>query len=161
WFDREQRPLQAAALAGAGAPGPWAQPPARAAPPPHPRARPPGREIPAGVAPGRPGAGGTPRRQGPPPPGPAPPRPADPHPGRPHTPRDPRPVGPGGDPMSDHTPGSTGPLPPPLLRHLDQVCDNFEAACQAAGAAGPLPRVEDYLGAAPDTDRAALAVELI
>jgi Flp pilus assembly protein TadD len=39
WFDRPQRPLQAAAVAGAGAAGPWAQLPAVAAGPPDPRAR--------------------------------------------------------------------------------------------------------------------------
>jgi serine/threonine-protein kinase len=52
-------------------------------------------------------------------------------------------------------------LPPPLLRHLDQVCDRFEAACRAAGAAGPLPHVEDYLGGAPGPQPDALVVELI
>jgi Flp pilus assembly protein TadD len=39
WFDREQRPLQAAAVAGAGAAGPWAQLPAVTFSPPDPRAR--------------------------------------------------------------------------------------------------------------------------
>jgi predicted Zn-dependent protease len=39
WFDRQQRPLQAAAVAGAGAAGPWAQLSAVAAGPPDPRAR--------------------------------------------------------------------------------------------------------------------------
>jgi Flp pilus assembly protein TadD len=39
WFDRRRQPLQTAALAGAGAAGPWAQLPALAAPPPDPRAR--------------------------------------------------------------------------------------------------------------------------
>jgi WD40 repeat protein/Flp pilus assembly protein TadD len=45
WFDRQQRPLQAAAVAGAGAAGPWAQLPAVAAPPPDPRARTLGWEV--------------------------------------------------------------------------------------------------------------------
>jgi WD40 repeat protein/tRNA A-37 threonylcarbamoyl transferase component Bud32 len=52
-------------------------------------------------------------------------------------------------------------VPLPLLRHLNQVCDSFEAACLAAGAAGPLPRVEDYLGGAPGLEPIALVVELI
>jgi Flp pilus assembly protein TadD len=39
WFDRGQRPLQAAAVAGAGTAGPWAQLPAVAVSPPDPRAR--------------------------------------------------------------------------------------------------------------------------
>jgi tetratricopeptide (TPR) repeat protein len=39
WFDRQQRPLQATAVAGAGAAGPWAQLPAIAIAPPDPRAR--------------------------------------------------------------------------------------------------------------------------
>src|SRR5262249_14916141 len=72
----------------------------------------------------------------------------------------PPPVGPGGHPVSEHPPGNTGPLSP-LPRHLDQVCDRFEAACQAAGTAGPLPHVEDYLRAASGREPAALVVELI
>jgi Flp pilus assembly protein TadD len=79
WFDRPQRPVQAAAVAGAGAAGPWPQLPAVAVPPPDPRARTlgwetwleltllrreaeetVGREAPARPVPARPARPGTP-----------------------------------------------------------------------------------------------------
>jgi serine/threonine protein kinase len=44
--------------------------------------------------------------------------------------------------------------------HVDEVCDRFETAWQAAGA-GQAPRLEEFLGDAPDPTRAALLRELI
>jgi hypothetical protein len=42
-------------------------------------------------------------------------------------------------------------------RHVDRVCDRFEAACKA----GQRPRVEDYLADAPAPERAAFLLELV
>jgi serine/threonine-protein kinase len=41
-------------------------------------------------------------------------------------------------------------------RQVDQVCDRFEAACQA----GQRPRIEDYLGEAVEPERSVLLAEL-
>jgi tetratricopeptide (TPR) repeat protein len=49
------------------------------------------------------------------------------------------------------------PLPESLARQVDQVCNRFEAAWKA----GTPPRLEDFLGDAPDRVRAALLRELI
>ncbi|HEV3444521.1 MAG TPA: SUMF1/EgtB/PvdO family nonheme iron enzyme [Gemmataceae bacterium] len=46
-------------------------------------------------------------------------------------------------------------------RHVDQVCDGFEAAWKASGRAGARPRIEDYLAAVAQPERAALCRELI
>ena len=48
-----------------------------------------------------------------------------------------------------------------LARRVDQVCDRFEAAWKAAGRADARPRIEDFLGGAPDQEQAALLQELI
>jgi WD40 repeat protein len=52
-------------------------------------------------------------------------------------------------------------LPLPLFLRLEEACCAFEAAWQAAGAAGPGPRVEDYLPEAPEQARPALIRELV
>jgi serine/threonine protein kinase len=62
--------------------------------------------------------------------------------------------------MNEHSNSRTGP-PPPLPRHLDQLCDRFEAAWKVAGAAGAGPRVEDYLGGLAGHEREALLPELV
>src|SRR6516225_3694668 len=48
-------------------------------------------------------------------------------------------------------------LSPSLAARVDAVCDRFEAAWQA----GQRPRVEDYLGDAPEPERSALVRHLI
>jgi WD40 repeat protein/tRNA A-37 threonylcarbamoyl transferase component Bud32 len=48
-------------------------------------------------------------------------------------------------------------LPEVLGRQVDQVCDRFEAACQAGGQ----PRVEDFLGEEVEPGRTALVRELV
>jgi WD40 repeat protein/tRNA A-37 threonylcarbamoyl transferase component Bud32/Flp pilus assembly protein TadD len=56
------------------------------------------------------------------------------------------------------TPGSgEGLESPSLAARVDGVCDRFEAAWQA----GQRPRIEDYLGDAPEPERAALVRHLI
>src|SRR5262249_52408123 len=50
---------------------------------------------------------------------------------------------------------------PAPARLVDQVCDGFEAAWKASDSAGQRPRIEDYLGAVPTRERAALCRELI
>jgi tetratricopeptide (TPR) repeat protein len=52
-------------------------------------------------------------------------------------------------------------LPPSLVRHVEQVCDRFEAAWQAPAAADHRPRIEDFLGDAPEAVRPVLLRELI
>jgi serine/threonine-protein kinase len=52
-------------------------------------------------------------------------------------------------------------LPLSLARQVDAVCYRFELAWKAAAAAGPRPRIEDYLAEAPEPGRAALLRELI
>ncbi len=63
--------------------------------------------------------------------------------------------------MSEQAASSTGPLLPPLPRHLDQVCDRFEAAWRAAEASGTSPRIEDYLEGLAEPEQADLLLELI
>jgi hypothetical protein len=59
--------------------------------------------------------------------------------------------------MSDAS-GSPAPtVPVAVARHMDQVCDRFEAVCQA----GQRPRIEDYLGEAPEPERSVLLAELL
>ena len=57
------------------------------------------------------------------------------------------------------------PISVAVARRVDQVCDRFEAAWQAAGSRDQRPRIEDYLQDAPETERplllrGLLAVEL-
>ena len=54
-------------------------------------------------------------------------------------------------------------MPSTLLpaRHVDQICDGFEAAWKASGRAGARPRIEDYLAAVAQPEQAALCPELI
>ena len=47
--------------------------------------------------------------------------------------------------------------PPSVAAHVDEVCDRFEAAWTA----GERPRIEDYLGATPEPQHAALLQELV
>jgi len=46
-------------------------------------------------------------------------------------------------------------------RHVDQVCDRFEAAWKAARSTGQRPRIEEYLVDVPEPERALLLRELI
>src|SRR5262249_18368872 len=43
----------------------------------------------------------------------------------------------------------------------DELCDRFEAAWKAASAAGPRPRIQDFLNAASEPERSALLCKLI
>jgi WD40 repeat protein len=52
-------------------------------------------------------------------------------------------------------------LPPAVEALVDEACDQFETACQKAGSAGPLPRIEDYLAGVAGPEREPLARELI
>src|SRR5207302_3415578 len=54
-------------------------------------------------------------------------------------------------------------MPSTLLpaRHVDQICDGFEAAWKASGRAGARPRIEDYVAAVAEPEQAALCRELI
>src|SRR5262245_23511180 len=63
--------------------------------------------------------------------------------------------------MSAAFPPGTEPLPLPLARRVDEECRRFEAAWQAAGAAGPRPCLEAYLAEAAKPERSALLRELI
>jgi tetratricopeptide (TPR) repeat protein/tRNA A-37 threonylcarbamoyl transferase component Bud32 len=45
--------------------------------------------------------------------------------------------------------------------HVNDVCDRFEAAWRAAGPGAPGPRIEDYLGDAPEPGRSALLRHLL
>jgi hypothetical protein len=51
--------------------------------------------------------------------------------------------------------------PPAVEALVDEACDQFEAACQKAGSAGPLPRIEDYLAGVAGPEREPLAQELV
>jgi serine/threonine-protein kinase len=48
-----------------------------------------------------------------------------------------------------------------MALRVDQICDRFEAAWKAAAATGQRPRIEDYLGDTPESERALLLRELI
>jgi hypothetical protein len=52
-------------------------------------------------------------------------------------------------------------LPLTLVQRLDHVCSSFESACQAAGACGPLPILEDFLKDRAEADGSVLRRELI
>jgi WD40 repeat protein len=62
--------------------------------------------------------------------------------------------------MNDRAARGHETLPPELVDRLDAVCDRFEAAWKAA-AAGQAPRIEDYLVALPEPERADLLHELV
>jgi serine/threonine-protein kinase len=51
-------------------------------------------------------------------------------------------------------------LSPEQIRHVEQVCDRFEAAWQAAGSASG-PRIEEHLGDTPEPERSVLLRELL
>jgi WD40 repeat protein/serine/threonine protein kinase len=59
--------------------------------------------------------------------------------------------------MSDASVPLAPTVPAAVTRHVDQVCDRFEAACKA----GQRPRIEDYLGATPELERPVLLRELL
>jgi hypothetical protein len=63
--------------------------------------------------------------------------------------------------MSETPVSSTGSGGPPLLRHLDPICDQFEAAWRAADSGGTPPRLEDYLQFAAEPEHDILVRELI
>jgi eukaryotic-like serine/threonine-protein kinase len=48
-----------------------------------------------------------------------------------------------------------------LARHIDEICDRFEAAWKAVGSGGAQPHLEDFLSAAADPEREALLRELV
>jgi len=50
---------------------------------------------------------------------------------------------------------------PPLPRHLDHVCDRFEAAWKAALADGPRPRLEEFLSGIGGPELQTLLLELL
>ena len=63
--------------------------------------------------------------------------------------------------MSD-TPLSDSDAPPPsLTRHVDQLCDAFEAAWKKAGSSPQRPRIEDFICRTPEPERSALLQELV
>src|SRR5262249_23063447 len=47
------------------------------------------------------------------------------------------------------------------LRQVDEVCERFEAAWQAAGGAGEQPRIEEYLAGTAGRVRSELLRELL
>jgi tRNA A-37 threonylcarbamoyl transferase component Bud32 len=59
--------------------------------------------------------------------------------------------------MNEVLSGRFGELPGSLARKVDEVCDRFERSWQS----GERPRVEDFLGDAPEQERAALLGELL
>ena len=62
--------------------------------------------------------------------------------------------------MSDSPLSEYDSLPPEAVDRIDALCDRFEAAWKTA-AAGEGPRIEDYLDAVPEGERAALLRELV
>jgi len=52
-------------------------------------------------------------------------------------------------------------MPPALPQRVEEACDQFEAAWKTAGAGGPRPRIEEYLGAGTVTDHCALVSALV
>jgi serine/threonine protein kinase/formylglycine-generating enzyme required for sulfatase activity len=63
--------------------------------------------------------------------------------------------------MRDPSRESVGLLSPAQVRHVEQVCDRFEVACQAAALEAALPRPEDYLENLASLDRITLLQELV
>src|SRR4051794_18434505 len=59
--------------------------------------------------------------------------------------------------MSDSTRRRPDRLPLEVADQIDRICDRFDAAWSAGGR----PRIEDYLGEAPDSARVALLRELL
>src|SRR5690242_208016 len=51
-------------------------------------------------------------------------------------------------------------LTPEQIRHVEQVCDRFEAAWQAAGSTGG-PSIEEHLGDTAESERRVLLRELL
>jgi len=62
--------------------------------------------------------------------------------------------------MRTHPCADSEALSPQQIRHVEQVCDRFEAAWQATGSAAS-PRIEDFLGDAPEPERRILFRELL
>src|SRR5262249_12414398 len=63
--------------------------------------------------------------------------------------------------MRSTPPGGASSLPMSVLAWVDEVCRHFEDAWKAARTLGTAPRIEDYLGDAPEPRRSALLRELI
>jgi serine/threonine protein kinase/formylglycine-generating enzyme required for sulfatase activity len=63
--------------------------------------------------------------------------------------------------MNDASGSRSSPLPVAMARHVDQVCNHFEAAWKTAGSTEQRPRVEDYLVDVPEPERSALLRGLI
>jgi hypothetical protein len=63
--------------------------------------------------------------------------------------------------MSRPPPPGDAPLPPPLARRVDEVCDHFEAAWQSARTAEARPVIEVYLARVAEAERSALLRELV
>src|SRR5260370_36279613 len=66
-----------------------------------------------------------------------------------------------GEPMSELIATLDEVLPPPQAVHLDQVCDRFESAWKSAGASGPGPRIEEFLGDTREVGRSVLLRQLL
>jgi WD40 repeat protein/serine/threonine protein kinase len=63
--------------------------------------------------------------------------------------------------MSELPSTSNLPALPSLPWHLDQICDRFEAAWQAAGTNGPQPPIAEYLQGVAESEQILLLPELI
>jgi serine/threonine protein kinase len=63
--------------------------------------------------------------------------------------------------MSATAPPNSAALPSSAESAIDAACERFEAAWKAAGADGPSPQIEEYLGDRPEPERAALLRELL
>src|SRR5262249_47726348 len=63
--------------------------------------------------------------------------------------------------MSKRADASPGGFTPSLLHHVEQVCDQFEAAWKSAASTGQRPRIADYLGDTPEPERSTLLRELV
>lgn len=63
--------------------------------------------------------------------------------------------------MSEKPNASPDAITASLLRRLDRVCDQFEAAWKKASSTGQRPQIAQYLGDMPEPQRSALLRELI
>src|SRR5262245_26074157 len=63
--------------------------------------------------------------------------------------------------MSEATRSDRESLPASMVQRIDEACDRFEAAWRTAQSTGQRPRLEDYLGGAPASERSVLLRELM
>src|SRR5437764_14976572 len=63
--------------------------------------------------------------------------------------------------MTAPSPRGRAALPLSRARHVDQRCDQFEAAWQAAGQGSAIPRLEDYVTGVPEPEHGILLRELL